>query len=553
MSEVIISPRDLVGCEHRLALDFDRDIAAPSTSDTPEVAQRKQAAADHRAMVRRFLRGVHSDQRPGTIVIVDADDHDARVEQTLAACRSGADWIWNAQLPTDRTRGRRGHSELLARDGDRYIPVIVVNHRVSQPVPESKRAARPDGGTMLSSPIWRWSPMRDPFRTARNQRRDQMRLAQLSAMLGDLYLGARSDDERIGGAIGLDADCIVVVPLADLMADYRDIFRRRTAIARQEITTSPRRIGECRSCPWWARCGPELTERHDVSLVVAGNQAKALTEAGIETIDELAHYRGAAPDGWPSNVRFSDAIVSAAAWLDGTKLIRRVADPYVTRADIEVDVDMESYAEDGAYLWGTLLTDTTDPTRQVRYRPFVTWDPLPTADEARSFAEFWQWLMAERAAAHADGKTFAAYCYSQSAENRWLLGSADRFAGAPGIPARADVESFIASDEWVDVFEAVGRNFICPEGKGLKRIAPVAGFAWRDAEPSGEASMGWYREAVGAGDATLDLTQRQRLLDYNEDDVWATKVLREWISDDAKDALPHEDQYLAFRQAGSET
>ena len=79
--------------------------------------------------------------------------------------------------------------------------------------------------------------------------------------------------------------------------------------------------------------------------------------------------------------------------------------------------------------------------------------------------------------------------------------------------------------------------FRSPGGKGLKKIAPVAGFRWRDADASGEASMSWYREAVGY-DGEPDLTQRERLLQYNEDDVIATKVLREWMSDRAEKEIP---------------
>ncbi|MDV7269210.1 TM0106 family RecB-like putative nuclease, partial [Rhodococcus oxybenzonivorans] len=96
---------------------------------------------------------------------------------------------------------------------------------------------------------------------------------------------------------------------------------------------------------------------------------------------------------------------------------------------------------------------------------------------------------------------------------------------------------FIDSPQWVDIYQAVSDQFICPGGKGLKKIAPVAGFRWRDADAGGEASMSWYREAVGY-DGEPDLTQRERLLQYNEDDVIATKVLREWMSDRAESEIP---------------
>lgn len=545
-----LTPRDLAGCEHRVALDFAHPALVGDFPESPGVQRRKEAATAHRAAVRNLLRGIHSDH-PDDFVVIDSDQGASRrADQTLRACADGARMIWNATLPTDIDHGRRGHAELLIAHGDGYIPVIVVNHRVSQPAkPRSSDAVRQ--ATFMTSPLWAWSPSPDPHRTSRPNRRDALRLAHLTAMLIELGLAAGPDAAELrGGAIGLDADCIVVHATGAMLDDYQEILRRRQEIAAQAIATEPRKIGECRSCPWWGRCHPELVERRDVSLVASGNPADVLIENGITTIDQLAHHRGPAPEGWPSNARFDDAVVNAIAWMTDTELVRRVDVPQVRRADVEVDVDMESFGEHGAYLWGTLLTDVTDPAREVEYRPFLTWSPLPTRDEARSFAEFWDWLMAERSAAHESGKTFAAYCYSQQAENRWLLGSADRFIGDPGIPTRAEVEKFIGSEEWVDIYEAVGKNFICPKGKGLKRVAPVAGFSWRDDDAGGEASMEWYSSAVGLADKPVDLTQRVRLLEYNEDDVRATKVLREWMTDGAATQVPHERDLLAFRDGG---
>ncbi len=156
MVPVVLSPRDLAGCEHRVALDFAHDRRPADEPDPPGVQRRKEAAADHRAAIRELLRGVHSDQ-PGAFVVVDADASTAeRVAATLRACDAGASWIWNATLPTDREHGRRGHSELLVRVGDGYTPVIVVNHRVSQP---AKSTPEPDGRapSLVTSPFWMWA------------------------------------------------------------------------------------------------------------------------------------------------------------------------------------------------------------------------------------------------------------------------------------------------------------------------------------------------------------------------------------------------------------
>ncbi|WP_132992739.1 TM0106 family RecB-like putative nuclease [Gordonia zhaorongruii] len=541
-SSAVLGARNLTGCEHRLALDFTVQGDAAASDVSPEARRRIEAAQLHRDEVIALLHGLQSDKDPSTIVTVDDGDHRSRVAETRAAVESGAEWIFRAALPTDRVRGRRGHAEALVRVGGGYLPIIIVNHRVSTPS-NPKRPTDAPPPSLLTSPLWDWRPELDATRSVRSQRRDLMRLAQVAAMLADLGWAPAADPERAhevwGGIIGLDADCIVAACLTDVLAEYEQIFARRQAIVDGTITTEPRRIGECRSCQWWPRCEQELVERRDVSLVVGGSQTLVLRAAGIATVDALADYRGAPPEDWPGAAQFGDAIISARCWVDGIPLVRRVSRPTVQRADIEVDIDMESYSERGAYMWGTLLTDTTDPDRPVRYRPFVTWDPLPTQDEGRSFAEFWAWLTAEREAAHSAGKTFAAYCYSQQAENRWLRGSADRFhPDVPGVPARAEVDAFIGSGEWVDIFEAVGRNFVCPRGKGLKRVAPVAGFHWRDDEAGGEASMEWYSAAVGLDGGPTDESQRERLCVYNEDDVRATKALREWISSDAVLELP---------------
>ncbi|MEJ9078314.1 TM0106 family RecB-like putative nuclease [Gordonia malaquae] len=549
MSSAVLGARNLTGCEHRLALDFTEHGDAAASDASPEARRRIEAAQGHRDHVITTLHGFQSDRTPSDVVTVEAGTHRERVEQTRRAVEAGATWIFRAALPTDVERGRRGHAEALFRLGDGYLPIIVVNHRVTTLV-NGERPADAPPPTLRTSPLWGWRPAVDATRSARSQRRDVMRLAHLTAMLDDLGWGTADAGARVGGLIGLDADCMVAVSLDAALTEYAEEFEHRHAIAEGSVPTVARRVGECRSCHWWSRCESELADRHDVSLVVGGSQATVLQEAGITTFDALADYRGDPPEDWPAAVPFADAIVSAASWVADIPLVRRLDRPRLRRADIEVDVDMESYSERGAYMWGTLLTDNTDPSREVRYLPFVTWDPLPTLDEGRSFAEFWNWMAAERRAAREAGKTFAAYCYSQQAENRWLRGSADRFHGVvPGVPSRAEVDAFIGSKEWVDVFEAVGKNFVCPRGKGLKRIAPVAGFNWRDAEASGEASMEWYAAAVALDGAAFDESQRARLLTYNEDDVQATKVLREWISSQDVLELPTVREILTRRAA----
>ncbi|NMD57102.1 MULTISPECIES: TM0106 family RecB-like putative nuclease [Tsukamurella] len=500
-----VSARSLTGCRHRLALE----ARAPQGDPDPGMELRVEAAAVFRASVR--------DRLPGLTII---EPGEGAVRRTLAAMEDGADRIWNAVLPT--AHDRRGHSELLIRLADGYIPVIVVNHKTCDP-----------GSGAVTSPLDRWEPREDGTVRSRQHRGDQMRLAHLTRMLQDSGFASRT---LLGGSIGVDGARIVVHEVGPLLAAYDERFADRRAVLAGTAPTEPVRVAECRRCPWWPQCAQTLTLARDVSLVADGRSVAGLRAVGIVTVDQLAEYAGPQPEDVP--VPIADLRAMARAWREGQVLVRRRPEVKVRRADVEVDVDMESYQEYGAYLWGTWLR--RDGV-ELGYRPFVTWDPVPTRDEARSFAEFWAYLMDRRAEAHAAGKTFAAYCYSQNAENKWLLASADRFAGEPGIPARRAVEEFIASPEWVDMFDAVGDAFLSLEGRGLKKVAPVAGFQWRDAEAGGEASMLWYRVGVGidAGFADADrAAQRQRILEYNEDDVKATAALRAFMASERVLALP---------------
>ena len=59
----------------------------------------------------------------------------------------------------------------------------------------------------------------------------------------------------------------------------------------------------------------------------------------------------------------------------------------------------------------------------------------------------------------------------------------------------------------------------------IKTLAKYLGFAWRDENPSGAASIEWYSR----WEETRDPALRARLLAYNEDDCRATRVLLEGL------------------------
>lgn len=77
----------------------------------------------------------------------------------------------------------------------------------------------------------------------------------------------------------------------------------------------------------------------------------------------------------------------------------------------------------------------------------------------------------------------------------------------------------------VDMQPATRNCLESRSGLGLKVVAVEgAGFSWRDEDPGGLASQDWL-DAARAGDTA----SRQRILEYNEDDVRATLAVRNWL------------------------
>ena len=59
----------------------------------------------------------------------------------------------------------------------------------------------------------------------------------------------------------------------------------------------------------------------------------------------------------------------------------------------------------------------------------------------------------------------------------------------------------------------------------IKTLARYLGFAWRDTHPSGAASIEWFDRWCREHNPSV----KQRILDYNEDDCRATRVLLDGI------------------------
>jgi predicted RecB family nuclease len=258
-----------------------------------------------------------------------------------------------------------------------------------------------------------------------------------------------------------------------------------------------------------------------------------LAAAGIATAGDLQR-RDAASLALAGRHRELGRLVRRARAAVAGGVLRQVPaeELEAARADVEVDVDMEGYGQ-ATYLWGALVTRRSEVEGiEEGYRSFVDFDHLDDWVEARIFGEFWQWLMGVRNAARSQGASFRVYCFWKAAEEGQMRRAAT--IGGEGLPSVRELERFFAGGEWVDLHQLAKEQLITEGPLGLKALATLAGFAWRDEDPSGEASMAWYEEARLEGSEAA----RRRLLEYNEDDVLATRALRDYLGGAAR-LLPH--------------
>lgn len=492
-SPVEVRASDLVGCRFRLR----QRAVHPDVPPLPAALERQPQIDAARAVVFDLLpvRRAVGDGRRRSFVRRDLDPAFGTDEETLQALADGAHLITNATLrgTIDGCRVVAEIDVLVRVDGlliggdevdtgPRYMPVAISNHRVAREHPQAHIDMVFTNRLGLSAPL-------TVNAKARHHTIDGYRLA-----IAELLLREHGLATGRGALIGQDRTRAYVGDIT------RFIPPVRAALA-APVPSEPKRLKQCASCRFWPLCHPRLEEMDDISLVLPGGGGDAWRERGYPTVQSLID----ADVGEPSAI--------ARAWRAGIPVLRRQGPITMPRADVEVDVDMEAYLDQGAYLWGAFDGAT--------YRPFVTWSDVGGEAEEANFAAFWSWLMATRAAAHAAGQSFKAYCYAAGGENHWLKASARRFTSVDA----AEVQAFIASDEWVDVFAHARRHLVGTDGLGLKVLGPVVGFEWEDDDVDGERSI-VLRRAARFGDARA----RAMLVRYNEDDCRATRAVRDFLT-----------------------
>jgi predicted RecB family nuclease len=265
-------------------------------------------------------------------------------------------------------------------------------------------------------------------------------------------------------------------------------------------------------------------------------QLDTLADMGILTAsDAVAILHEKTAELSQFNLHRLDLFIDQArvSLVDRVHRSRGVSRVSIPRAVIEEDVDIED--SDGlVYLIGVLKTGrgikASGETKQRQiYTPFVNWSNTPEG-EAKVFAAWWAHVKEIRSFAASKKYSYCAYHYHHH-ETTMFRKLAYRHYGKPGVPSLEELNQFLESSSWVDMYPIISEKLIWPiEDMTLKSVAKYIKFFWRDETPGGGNSLAWYSQAINGSTDYQKKLARKRLLQYNEDDVLATLAIRDWIT-----------------------
>ena len=305
----------------------------------------------------------------------------------------------------------------------------------------------------------------------------------------------------------------------DFYEETRDAVR---AIVADPHSTKGALASRCGLCHWRSVCTAELVAADDLTLIpVLGRAAREGLSTHFATVRELASidpeafvvgrktsFAGVGPDRLRTFHARAKLLSTPGA---GAYLSAAVELP-ATAEEIFFDIEADPM-RDVVYLHGFVHRLDRNPATQ-RFVAFTAERPTPDA-ERDAFAGAMAHL-----ADHPDATIYYYSKYERTAYRKLQ----QRF---PDVCPAEEVEALFRQPRSIDLYcDVVTKATEWPtRNHSIKTLAKHLGFAWRDLDPSGAASIEWYNRWVETEDRTI----LQRIVDYNEDDCIATAVLLDGI------------------------
>lgn len=263
----------------------------------------------------------------------------------------------------------------------------------------------------------------------------------------------------------------------------------------------------CKRTPWYTLCLEETRGCNDVSLIFKLSQAdqRRLYEIGIKTVSDMAEANVSdlqfKLEDWPFDklVRLNN---QAKVLVTNEPLILRQAVFPQVKTEIYFDVEGDP-TSDTDYLLGYLIKNNGES----KYNYLMAKEKDEEKEIWKKFLDFLAGL-----------DDFVIYHYAYYERQVF-----DKLALRYGAPT-ALVEKF--RDNTIDLHTKLVDSVVLPlYFYSLKDVAGYLRYKWSDPGAGGAESVVWYTEWLDKKDNKI----LNKLLRYNEDDVQATLVIKEWL------------------------
>jgi predicted RecB family nuclease len=307
-----------------------------------------------------------------------------------------------------------------------------------------------------------------------------------------------------------------------LWDEYEATLVEARAILARERNPLPAYGSVCKLCHWHSFCIAQLTEADDLTLIPRLSRSdRDIMRDDIPTIDALAAIN---PEEFIRGKKTVFAGIGAdrlrtlqarATLLSASSPKPYLREPVVLNIfKLELFFDLEVDPLRGmCYLHGFVERKSGDNNTE-RFVSFFAQEPTP-ASERDAFAAALDYLAAQVDA--------GIYYYSKY-ERTTYRKLQQKY---PDICTPEDVEALFEPSHAIDLYgDVVLKATEWPtRDHSIKTLAKYLGFEWRDTHPSGAASVEWFDRWCRERNPEI----RQRILDYNEDDCRATRVLLDGI------------------------
>lgn len=479
---------DLVQCPQRVAMDlFENPSRRDPENPFVELLWEKGNAFEQETIERL------------KIPFTDLHTHDGAERQrlTVEAMYRGDALIYGGRIAADDLLG---DPDLLRRTGRGYVAGDI------------KSGAGEEGATEETD--------------GKPKKHYAVQLALYTDILERLrFCGGRTPfvwDVR-GAEVLYDLDALQGVRTPTTLWDtYRSYLEQARSIVARSVDTLPALAGICKLCHWRTACIETLEKSDDLTLIPElGRSRRDALAAHLPTVKELAQadltkYVRGNKSIFPGIGSDMLAKFCARARLQkkpgAMPYLKSPVDLPDTELDLFFDIECDPM-RDICYLHG-FVERRGGMTGTERYKAFFAEAPTPEGEE-RAFAEAWAYVRSSFPC--------AIYYYSPYERTHWR-NLQKRY---PHVATEEEIAALFAVATTVDLYTGVVR----PKTEwptrdySIKTLASFLGFKWRDSHPSGAASIEWYHRWVETGDPEI----RQRILDYNEDDCVATRVLLDGV------------------------